>query len=126
MKTCGFKLEKRGPGRGFLLFAAICLLVTATLGDALAQTATEDTSDSGNRFNPFSALGSFLDDVMGEPDKSDKPAEASPGGQEAQTAASKSDTGVKALAKGPVSAQRIGLHLPINPRIENILSEHTF
>lgn len=98
MKPCGFKLEKQGPGRGFLLFAAICLLVTATLGDALAQTATEDTSDSGNRFNPFSALGSFLDDVTGSKNKSDKPAEPSGDGQKAQTAASSGSSGVKALA----------------------------
>ena len=95
MNTCGFKLEKQGPGRGFLLFAAICMLVTATLGGALAQTATEDTSDSGNRFNPFSAVGSFFNDVTG---KSDEPAEASPGGQKAQTAATSKSSGVKALA----------------------------
>ena len=94
MKTCGFKLEKQGPGRVFLLFAAICMLVMATSGDALAQTATEDNSDSGNRFNPFSALGSFLDDVMGKPDK---PAEASPGGQEAQSAATSESSAVKTL-----------------------------
>ena len=95
MKTDGSKLEKYGLGRGFLLFAAICMLITATSGDALAQTATEDTSDSGNRYNPFSAIGSFFDDVTG---KSDKPAETPADGQKAQTAASKSDSGVKALA----------------------------
>jgi len=99
MKSCGFKLEKQGPGRRFLLFAAICMLVTATLGDALAQTDSENTSDSGSFTDSFfSAIGSVIDDVKSGFSDSDKPAEAPAGGQRAEAAANKSEPGVKALA----------------------------
>ena len=108
MKTCGFKLEKQGLGREFLLFAAICMLIAVTMGDAFAQSDTENTSNEGatesegssNSF--FSAIGSVFDDVKSNVsnafDSSDEPAEARTGSQETQAAASNSDTGVKALA----------------------------
>ena len=107
MKTCGFKLEKQGLERGFLLFAAICMLIAATMGDAFAQSDSENTSNEGatesegssNSF--FSAIGSVFDDVKSNVsnalESSDEPAEARTGSQETQAAASKSDTGVKAL-----------------------------
>jgi len=108
MNTLGYKLEKQGLVRGFSLFAAICLLVTATLGNALAQTETEktseteNTSDSGGSSNSFfSAIGSVINDVKSNVsnalESSDQPA-ARTGSQETQAAASNNGSAVKALA----------------------------